>query len=170
MQKKIYNNVVGHRVLDDRNVVEDVTSVTLPDVKHPTTNFNTAGMVIAVDIPDTTRYEPMSFAIAHNNGINGNLLARPGRHSIEVRVARQDLDIPTSEVELESVKYRITCLHVGTTKGNVEMGNPLGYTDNFSVLGFQEEVNGVITRNHGYVGPNQVNGVDYGSKLETLLG
>ncbi len=34
MPSKVYNNVEGHRVIDNGRIAEDVTSVSLPTIEH----------------------------------------------------------------------------------------------------------------------------------------
>ena len=77
MPSKVYNNVEGHRVIDNNKVCEDVTSVTLPTITHPTNTIKASGMVMDVDMPNTTHLDAMEFSISHNNGVNCNLLGNP---------------------------------------------------------------------------------------------
>ena len=43
MIKNVRCNVEDHRLLDNGNMVEDVTSFTPPNVEHPTTTVKSAG-------------------------------------------------------------------------------------------------------------------------------
>ena len=70
MPQRVYNNVEDHRLLDGKSVVEDVTKVGLPTIKHPTTTISAAGMVMDVDMPNVTHIEAMDYSIYHNNGTN----------------------------------------------------------------------------------------------------
>ena len=170
MPNKVYNNVQAHRVIDNERVAEDVTSITLPNIKHPTTKIDVSGMAMGVDMPNTTHLEAMEFAIAHNNGVNCRYLAEPGTHKIEVRLARQAYSVAGGEIKSESVKYRVTGAHTGTDKGNVETGNPLGSTDKYSVLRFEEEIDGEIsTLIDAMAGILRWNGKDYTDTVESLL-
>ncbi|MGI6234436.1 MAG: phage major tail tube protein [Christensenellales bacterium] len=170
MPQKVYNNVEGHRLLDNGRVAEDVTSIALPTIKHPTTTIDAAGMAMAVDMPNTTRLDAMECAISHNNGVNCQYLAMPGKHQIEVRVVRQRYNVAKGEIEHESVKFRITGVHKETDKGNIEMGNPYGSTDKYSVLRFEEEVAGkVVTIVDAMAGILRFNGRDYTNVVENLL-
>ena len=63
MPQKVYNNVEGHRLLDNGRTVEDVTKISLPEIKHPTTTISAAGMAMDVDMPNTTHLEAMEFSI-----------------------------------------------------------------------------------------------------------
>lgn len=170
MPSKVYNNVEGHRVYDSGRVVEDVTSITLPTIEHPTSTIAASGMAMDVDMPNTTHFNAMEFSIAHNNGVNSKYLANPGRHSIETRVARQRYNVAKGEMEHESVKFRVTGVHKATDKGSIETGNPYGSTDKFSVLRYEEEVNGsVITVIDAMAGIIKVNGKNYTDQVESLL-
>lgn len=170
MPSKVYNNVADHRVLDNQRVCEDITSITLPTIKHPTTSISAAGMAMDVDMPNTTHLEAMEISIAHNNGVNCKYLANPGKHLIEARVARQKYTVAAGEIDLESVKYRITCVHKETDKGSVETGNPLGSTEKYSVLRYEEEINGEITTQiDAMAGIIKYNGTEYTSAVESLL-
>ena len=51
MPQKVYNNVEGHRVIDNERVAEDVTSIALPTIEHPTVTISAAGMAMDVDMP-----------------------------------------------------------------------------------------------------------------------
>lgn len=170
MPSKVYNNVEGHRVIDNNKVCEDVTSVTLPTITHPTNTIKASGMVMDVDMPNTTHLDAMEFSISHNNGVNCNLLGNPGKHLIETRVVRQRYNVPAGEVEHESVKYRITGVHKSTEKGSVETGNPLGATDKYAILRFEEIINGVVTTLiDAMAGVLKFNGQSYIDAVENLL-
>jgi len=145
MPSKVYNNVEDHRLLDGGVTVEDVTKVGLPTIKHTTTTIKAAGMAVDVDMPDTSHMEAMDYSITHNNGANCNLLATPGKHTHEFRTVRQRYNVAKGEIEHESVKYRLTGVHVSTEKGDIETGNPYGSTDKYSLLRYEEIVNGVET-------------------------
>ena len=170
MPKKVYNNVVDHRVIDTNKVVEDVTSVSVPTLEHPTTTVASAGMAMDVDIPNMAHLNAMEFSISHNNGVNCRYLANPGKHNLETRVARQRYNVAQGENEYESVKFRIIGLHKSTEKGTVENNNPYGSTEKYSVLRYEEEVDGVIvTLIDAMSGIIKYNGKDYTSPVENLL-
>lgn len=170
MPSKIYNNVVDHRLLDNGRVVEDVTSVTLPTIEHPTTSIASAGMVMDVDVPNMAHLNAMEISISHNNGVNCNYLASPGKHSLEFRLARQRYNVASGEIGFESVKYRIIGMTKSTEKGNIETNNPYGSTQKFSVLRYEEEINGKVnTLIDAMAGIIRINGKDYTSAVENLL-
>ena len=170
MPKKVFNNVVDHRLLDNGSVVEDVTSVALPSIEHPTTSIKSTGMVGDVDMPNTARVNAMELTINHNKGVNHHLLTSPGKHNIELRLARQVYDTPRGEITPESVKYRFVCVHKKTDKGNVENDNPMATVDTFSVLRFEEIVNGSTTVLIDVMaGILKFNGKDYASEIQKLL-
>lgn len=170
MPKKVYNNVVDHRLIDNGRVVEDITSVALPTIEHPTTTIKSAGMVGDVDMPNMARVNAMEMTINHNKGVNSNYLADPGKHSIELRLARQVYDTPNGEITPESVKVRAICVHKKTDKGTVENDNPMSTTDTYSVLRYEEIVNGnTITLIDTMSGILMFNGKDYASDIQSLL-
>lgn len=170
MPQKVYNNVEGHRVCDNGRVAEDVTTVSLPTISHPTTTISAAGMAMDVDMPNTTHLDAMEFGIAHSNGINCKYLADPGKHLLETRVVRQRYNVAAGEIEHESVKFRVTGVHKSTEKGSIEMGNPYGSTEKYSVLRYEEEVNGEITTIiDAMAGLIKYNGKDCTNAVENLL-
>lgn len=168
--QKVYSNVEGHRVIDNDRVVEDVTSMSLPTIEHDTTSIAVSGMAMDVDMPNMTHLKAMEFSIAHNNGVNCKHLATPGKHYVETRIARQRFDVAAGEMGHESVKYRITGVHKSTDKGSVELGNPIGSTDKYSILRYEEEINGeIVTIIDAMAGILKINGVDYAGAVENLL-
>lgn len=170
MPQKVYNNVEGHRVYDNGRVAEDVTSVSLPTISHPSTSISASGMAMDVEMPNSTHLEAMEFGINHNNGVNCKYLADPNKHFIETRVVRQRYNVAAGEIEHESVKFRVTCVHKSTEKGSIEMGNPYGSTEKFSVLRYEEEVDGeIITIVDAMAGMIKYNGKDYTDAVESLL-
>lgn len=171
MPKKVYNNVEGHRVIDNKRIVEDVTKIGLPTVKHPTTEISkVSGMAMDINMPDTTHLEAMEFTIYHNNGVNCANLADPGKHTIEARTVRQRYNVPKGEIEHERVKYRIVGVHVESQKGDIETGNPYGSTEKFSVLRYEEEVDGKVTViADATAGLIRFNGKDCTSVIESML-
>lgn len=170
MPQRVYNNVVGHRLLDNSRVAEDVTSISLPSFDFKSTTIDTSGMAMAVDMPDTTHLEAAEFSISHNNGIGCKYLDNPGKHSIEVRIARQRYDTAAGDIQHESVKFRLTGVLKGIDKGKVETGNPYGSTNKYSLLRYEEEIDGeVVTLIDATAGVLKVNGKDYVSEIENLL-
>ena len=169
MPSKVYYNVEGSRVINDGRVTEDVTSVSLPTISHPTTSIDALGMALAIDMPDPTRVEAMEFGISHNNGLNGRYLSEPGRHFIETRIVRQRYDVAAGEVNHESVKVRVTAMHKSTEKGTIETGNPYGSTEKYSVMRYEEEINGEIVTVVDSTGIVRWNGKDYRSVVESML-
>ncbi|MBQ8201663.1 MAG: hypothetical protein IJZ74_07845, partial [Clostridia bacterium] len=90
MPKNVYVNVIGHRLIDNELLIEDVTSVGLPTFEHPTTAISKiSGMAMDVDMPNRTRLNAAEFSVSHNNGRNCRYLSNPGRHNFEFRTARQ---------------------------------------------------------------------------------
>ena len=78
MPTKVYNNVEGHRLVDNGYTVEDITQVAVPTISFPTTPISASGMAMDVDMPNITHLEAMEYSISHNNGMNGNRLSDPG--------------------------------------------------------------------------------------------
>ena len=170
MPQKVYNNIEGHRAIDNERVAEDITSISLPTIEHPTTTISASGMAMDVDMPNTTHLNAMEFGISHNNGLNCKYLSDPGKHNLEVRVVRQRYNVAGGEIVHESVKFRITGVHKSTEKGNIETGNPFGSTDKYSVLRYEEEINGEITTIiDAMAGIIKFNGKDCTDVIESLL-
>ncbi len=170
MPKRVYNNVEGHRLIDNGRLCEDVTKIGLPTPKHPTTTISSSGMSMDVDMPNTTHLEAMEFTVTHNNGINCQRLADPGKHALECRSVRQRYNVAKGEIEHELVKHRVIGVHVSSQKGDIETGSPYGTTDTYSVLRYEEEINGepviVIDAMSGDI---TYNGVSYTDEVEALL-
>ena len=163
-------NVENHRLIDGKRTIEDITQVTPPTIEHPTTEIKAAGMVAKVDMPNVMHYNAMELEIAHNNGKNCNYLSTPGIHNIEFRVARQDYKVAKGEIYFEGMKIRAKCVHKSTQKGSIETDNPYGSTEKYSVLRYEEEVNGeIVTLIDATSGNIKINGKDYGSDVENLL-
>ena len=170
MPSKVYNNVESHRLIDNKRVCEDVTKIGLPTIKHPTTTISAAGMAVDVDMPNTTHLEAMEFSVTHNNGVNCKYLSNPGKHIIEARTVRQRYNVAKGEIEHESVKFRVTGVHTETQKGDIETGSPYGTTEKYSVLRYEEEVNGeVVTIADAMAGLIRFNGVSYTDVVENML-
>ena len=170
MPQRVYCNIEKHRILDNKREVEDVTKFGLPTIKHPTTSVKSSGMAMDVDMPDTTHLEAMDFTIYHNNGVNCKYLGDPGKHVIEARTARQRYDVAKGEIAHESVKFCITAVHVETQKGDVETGSPYGSTEKFSVLRYEEEVNGsVVVIADAMAGLIKFNGQNVTNVVDNLL-
>lgn len=169
MPTRVYYNVEGSRLIDNGRTVEDVTSVDLPSISHPTTSIDALGMALAIDMPDPTRIEAMEYGVHHNNGVNCRYLSEPGRHFMETRIVRQRYDVAQGEVNHESVKVRVTGMHKSTEKGSIETGNPYGSTEKYSVLRYEEEINGEIVTVVDSTGVVRWNGKDYRSVVESML-
>ncbi len=171
MPKKVYNNVEDHRILCDKQIVEDVTSVVLPTVEHPTTPLeNVSGMAGNIDMPNPSRVNAMELQIAHNNGVNCKLLSVPKKHDFELRVVRQRFDVAKTAMQHELVKYRITGIPKSTELGTVEAGNPIGSTETYSVLRLEEIINGKQTILVDVPGGNvKYNKKSYSDTIQKLL-
>lgn len=170
MPKRVYNNVVDHRLLDGSLVVEDVTSVTLPDLEHPTTTINVSGMAAAIDMPNPAQLNAMQFSISHNNGLNCEGLSMPSRHQFELRVVRQRYNVALTDQENESMKVRVIGVPKKTSKGSLERGNPYGSTVDYAVFRYEEEIDGkVVTLISPAEGIITINGKSYTSQVQSML-
>lgn len=169
-KKSIKINVIDHRMLDGGKDVEDVTSVVLPNLENPTTEINTSGLALNLEIPDTTKFNAAEYSIAHNNGNNCNLLQTPGLHTQEFRTVRQKYSVGKTAIEKESVKYRLTGMHKSTETGTIETGNPWGSTEKYSLVRYEEIVGGKTVKLVD--GPNniiKINGKDFSGDVQKLL-
>lgn len=170
MAQKVYVNVEDHRLLDGKDVIEDVTKVGLPTFTHPTTTINASGMAMDVEMPNITHFDAADYSIYHNNGTNSQQLAVPGKHTQEFRTVRQRYSVAKGTIEHESVKYRLVGSHVETQKGDIETGSPYGSTDKYSLLRYEEEINGkVIMLVDAMAGIIQYNGKSYTDDVQKLL-
>ena len=170
MPKNVRCNVEDYRALDNGRVCEDVTSITLPTLEHPTTEVKNSGMVMDINVPNMYHFNAMEYSIAHNNGTNCRHLADPGLHQHEFRIARQNYVTAMGEIDLELVKVRTIGLFLSEEKGSIEAGNPYGSTDKYSVMRYEEEIDGeIVTLIDSTAGIIRINGVDYSSKLTSLL-
>ena len=170
MAKKIVNIIADYKLKDNKRECEDVTSVTLPTIEHPTTSIDVAGVPGAIDLPDQTRVNSMEISVAHNNGTNCAMLATGGAHTLDFRVARSVYTVSKGEQDYDNVKYVVKCLHKSTEKGQVETGNPLGSTDKFEVLRLEEIVNGkTVTLIDKTADTITINGVDNRAKIRNIL-
>lgn len=167
---KIYNNVVDHRLIYDKNTVEDITSITLPNLEHPTDTIQGEGLTADLDVANQSKVNGMELTIAHNNGVNCNMLKRPGIHTIELRLARQEFNVAKREMGYESDKYRCDVQHKSSEPGTVERGNPLGSTEKFTVYSYQKIVNGnVVDHVDATAGKLTLDGVDCTEDISKIL-
>ena len=169
-KKAMKINVVDHLLKDGNRECEDVTSVALPVFEHPTTSIDTNGIALAMDVPDMTRFNAAEYTINHNNGTNCEYLSTPGLHNQEFRTVRQKYTTSKTKIEYESVKYRLTGMFKSREEGTIETGNPWGSVEKYSLVRFEEIVNGKQTRLID--GPNnivKINGKDYADDVQRLL-
>ncbi len=170
MPSKVYNNVEDHRLIDNGMMIEDVTKVGLPTLEHPTDEIKASGMVMDIDMPNTVHLNASEFTIYHNNGVNCKYLQNPGKHVTEFRVVRQRYDVAGGVIGHESVKFRVVGVHKSTEKGDIETGSPYGATEKYSLLRYEEEVDGtVVTLVDAMAGVLKFNGVNYNDEVQNLL-
>ena len=174
MPQRVYNNIEGQKILDTvrgvQRIVEDVTKIGLPNIKRVITELkNVAGMAMDVNMP-TLHLEAMEFTLTHNNGVNCRYLSMPEKHQVEVRTVRQRYTNASGEIEHESVKWRITGVYTESEKGDIENGSPYGSTEKYSVLRYEEEVDGEVTIIiDAMSGIIRYNGVEYTDVIESML-
>lgn len=170
MPKFVKINVEDHRLIDNDKVAEDITSVVLPNLENPTTPVNNvSGMAMDVDMPNPTHYNASEFSVAHNNGENCDELGKPGKHVMEFRTVRQKFTTSQMDIGHESVKYRLTGVHKSTEKGTIETGNPWGSTDKYSLLRYEEIVDGKRTILVDATGSIEHNGKSYTDDINNML-
>ena len=170
MPKSVICNVEDYKLIDNQHVNEDVTSVTLPTIEMETTTVNAAGMLMAVDVPNPASLAAAEYSISHNNGTNTRYLQRPGRHSCEFRIAEQKYTVSKAEMGHRGAKVKMVGLFKSVEKGNVEKGNPRGSTVKFSLLRYEEFIDGdrvllIDAMQNVY----EVNGVRYSDEVQNLL-
>lgn len=142
MPQRVYCNVEDHRMIVNGKVVEDITSVELPTIEHPTTTISAAGMAGDVDFPNMSKVNSMELTVNHNNGVNARLLSSGSQLTMEFRTVRMRYNVDKAASGHEQVKYRFVCMHKSTTDGTVEAGNPIGSTEKYTVLKYEKIVNG----------------------------
>lgn len=170
MPSKVYNNVEGHRVIDNERVAEDVTSVSLPTIEHPTSTISSSGMAMDVDMPNTTHLNAMEFSVSHNNGVNCKYLASPGKHFIETRIVRQRYAVAAVRLSMRASSSASPVFTSPPRRATSKPANPFGSTDKYSVLRYEEEINGEVTTIiDAMAGVIKFNGVDYTNQIENLL-
>ena len=170
MLENVRCNVEDHRLFHDGTRVEDITKVDLPKIEHPTTAVKSAGMLMDVDMPNIYHYNSMEIKVSHNNGNGCNLLPVPGPHDIEMRAARQDYSVAKGEIDMELVKVRARVVPKSSEKGSIETDNPYGSTESFSVLRYEEEINGEIWMLIDSTASRLIiAGVDYSDRLSSIL-
>lgn len=170
MLKRIYNNVVDHKLLDNGREVYDITSVDLPTIEFETSDIKAPGMVGTFAAPNESEIRSMELSIKHNNGTNCEYLAAPGKHEIEFRLARQRFNVAETEMEGESVKYRFMCFHKSSNDGTVENSKPLSGDEKYSVSRMEKIVDGrTVTLIDLAAGIVRINGIDYTDKIRNLL-
>ena len=127
-------------------------------------------LALNMDIPDMTKFNAAEYSVAHNNGNNCKFLATPGVHTQEFRTVRQKYTVSKTNIDMESVKFRLTGLHKSTEKGTIETGNPWGSTDKYSLVRYEEIVDGVTTMLiDGPANIVRINGKDYAGSVQALL-
>lgn len=170
MPKVVYANVEDFRMIDNGRIAEDVTSVTPPNVTHPTADMNSAGMSGVVRMPNPVKVEAMEFVVNHNNGSNCERLSDPGIHTMEFRIARGKYTVAKGRMDHEGVKYRVTGVHLATEESQVEPGNPLASTERYSLLRYEKIVNGTTTTLVDLMAGNiKKNGKDMTNDVQSLL-
>ncbi|MBR3740536.1 MAG: phage major tail tube protein [Clostridia bacterium] len=170
MLENVRCNVEDHRLFHDGFRVEDITKIGLPKIEHPTTEVKSAGMLMDVDMPNIYHYNAMEIKVSHNNGNNCSRLPMPGPHDIETRAARQNYGVSAGEIDLELVKVRARVVHKSTEKGEIETDNPYGSTETYSVLRYEEEIDGEIwVLIDSTASRLIIAGVDYSDRLSSIL-
>lgn len=168
-QVSIYGNVERFRVVANGQEVEDVTSISLPTLEHPTTSVSTSGMAGELSIPDAAFINSMTLSITHNKGRNSEQL-QASRASIIVSLARQKYDSAGQQMGFVNITYKCIGLHVKTDEGKAETKNPLSVTDDFSLTRYEEKVEGqervLIDIPAGII---RINGQEFTSDVEKAL-
>ena len=167
---KIYNNVVEHRLLFDKNMCEDITSVQPPNLEHPTDTLEGEGLTADIEVANQSKVNAMELKISHNNGVNCEKLKEPGIHTVEYRLARQEYGVTKRTMGYQSVKYQMDVQHKGTEAGTIERGNPTGDTENFAVFSYKKIVAGkVVDHVDATAGQLKLNGKDCVKDIDKYL-
>lgn len=170
MPKKVFNKIVGQKLVDGAVEIEDVTGVTLPDIEYSTDEFDVSGLVGALEVSDPTHINAMTFSVKHNNGLNCQTLSTPIQHNFEFRLAQQALNVGLGTTEYKSVKYRVSGYPKKISDGEAERGNPLGSTVDYTVNRYEKEVDGkIVTQIDILAGIVKINGRDFSSQVANLL-
>ena len=171
MPKTIKVNVEDHKLIDSGRVCEDVTEVALPDLEHITIAIeNISGLAGNLDLPLPSKLQASEYTINHNNGTNCERLCDPVMHEQEFRTVRQVLDTAKAAIRYESVKYRLRGMPKAATGGSITKGNPWGGSERYSLLRYEEIVNGKQTKLLDWLANKVViNGKDYSLDVSKLL-
>lgn len=170
MNKQVHNKVIDHRLLDGSTLVEDVTSVDLPEIEFDNDEVDIPGAAAKINVILTNRVNAMTVTINHNNGNGCEGLNSPELHKIELRVAQQVITTSTGVAGAKGVKVRFAGYPMKISDGSVERGNPLGASVQYSVQRYEKEVAGkVVTCIDALAGILIINGKDYANVVNKLL-
>lgn len=170
MIKKWQNNVVDHKIYDGGVEIINVQEVVLPSIEFNTTDFTPGGIAGDLTLPNFYKLKAMTISVKHNGGSQNRELKRLGRHNFEFRLAVQELNGDTGELEAKAVKYRVGAVLTSTSDDKVSRDNPISNESQYSVLTYQEEIDGEIVTDIDILADKiMINGVTYTDKIAALL-
>lgn len=155
-------NVINHRVLVGNTEVDDVTSITLPNLEQQTVDLNGAGIMGTISMPTTGQIGSLELSIAYRSLSRSVLrLQRPGNQNIEVRFVKDYMD-RNGQMLPQGAKVFATGVLKSSEGGNIENNGAIEGSVTYEVLRYRVIVDGVETLlidklNNIY----RVDGVDY---------
>lgn len=168
---KITGGTVAFKVIVNKQEIDNVTNITIPDVELSTTELKGAGLMGGINIPSPCMVNPMTLSISfRSTGTDKAYLFSRGESNIEIRVA-SDTRLPSGKILTEGTKLFFSGYPTKLASGKVEMGTTRDETVDYSVYRFREIVDGVETILIDQINNKfKINGIDRADSIRSILG
>ena len=173
----IRGQVINYNVSsDDKNgkmkKICDTTKVQLPSLEYSSSTLSGSGIMGEIDFPNIYKPGPMAFTLNQRlDTQDAIMLAEPREHLFEVLWVSDKFDTNNAKIGIDSHKAVIKALPKKYDPGSLEAGNASDGSNEMEAYYYKRVINGETVLEIdklNYV--LKVNGVDYSTKIRSLLG
>lgn len=165
-------SVINFAIYEDGKEYVGIAKATLPDLNSLTQSISGAGIAGNVEAVIVGHFDAMTLSLNFRTTTKQAIrLAEPRRHNIDMRVAQQNEDTVSGNLEIGKVKHIFTVVPKTFKGGAIAPASPTDGSGEYAVRYWKTYIDGKKTLE---IDPLnficEINGVDYLADVRSALG
>lgn len=165
-------SIINFAVYEDGKEYVGIAKATLPDLTSLTQSISGAGIAGNVEAVIIGHFDAMSLTLDFRTISSQSIrLSEPRRHNIDLRVAQQNENMTTAQLEVEKAKHIMVVVPKSDKGGSIAPASPSDGSGEYAVHYWATYINGKKVREIDPINFKcYINGVDYLAEVRSALG
>lgn len=163
---------VNFEIYEDSINFLGIAQITLPNLQQIAESFSGAGIAGNVEAVARAHFDAMTLAIQFRTTTDEAIrLLKPDRHTLDIRVARQDEDTEAGQIVITPVKYIAVVLPKSLNLGNVAPHSRQDASGDYAIRYWATYIDGKLVTEIDQLNYKAlIDGVDYLASVRAALG